>query len=224
MHSSHGYPHNATRVVAIVGVMLPVLVACGGSPTKEPSAPQTVTPPVVESPPCEAKAPPAVITPLPDPEPVPRECPAVEPLAERYLPVIGEVEHALLDNGTLLQKARIDSGATTSSIGFADIENFERDGEKWVSFTIRDRVNGEMHAFKRRVERTAVIKQHGSDPVSRPVVKMEITIGDIERNVEVSLTNRDSFDFPVLIGRNFLNESALIDVSQRYIAAGIEAE
>lgn len=133
--------------------------------------------------------------------------------------VLGEVEYVLVGDGDLLQKARIDTGAATTSIGYDSLTPFERDGKSWVAFTLRDRFSDEEHEFKQRLVGTVNIKRAGSKSEERPIVKMRLTLGDIVREVEVTLANRDEFDYPVLIGRNFLDGKAMVDVSRRYLVS-----
>lgn len=146
----------------------------------------------------------------------PCDCPKLE------LPglIIGEVEYALVGSDGPLQKARIDTGATTTSVGYSDLTRFERDGDKWIKFTIKDRLDGEVYNFERPLVRTAEIKRHGAEPTRRPVVTVPITIGEVTRTIEVTLADRDAFDYPVLIGRNFMDGKVLVDVSQRFVATG----
>ncbi len=182
---------NRYRTAAAIAVCTSLLAACSVSPTQE-QAPDSVPPAPV--PPCD--------------------CPENSFSGE----IIGEVEYALVSDKGPLQKARIDTGATTTSLGFHEVSSFERDGEKWVRFTVRDRLDGKIHSFERALEGIASIKRHGADPVQRPVVKMRISIGKVSKNIEVTLADRNDFEFPVLIGRNFLDGDVLVDVSRRYIA------
>ena len=191
---------------------LALLALLAGCTTTAPEQPTVSTPPITPEPLPEA---------VPEPEPPePCVCP------ELKIPpgVIGEVEYALIGKDGLLQKARIDTGATTTSVGIAELEPFERDGKKWVKFSIQDRLTGQMYPFERPVVRTAKIKRHGAESERRHLVKMKITIGDVARDVEVSLANRDSFEFPVLIGRNFLDGTFMVDVGSRYLASGSNEE
>lgn len=191
--------------------LLTLLAGCATAPPEQPSV---STPPVTPEP-----APEPAPAPLPEPAaapPAPCICPEIS------IPpgVVGEVEYALVGKAGLLQKARIDTGATTTSIGIAGLEPFERDGKKWVKFSVRDRLTGQLYAFEQPVVRTAKIKRHGAESERRHLVKMRITIGEVARDVEVSLANRDAFEFPVLIGRNFLDGNFLVDVGNRYLASG----
>ncbi len=132
--------------------------------------------------------------------------------------VIGAVEHVRIGADGPLQEARVDTGATTTSVGYADLQHFERDGKQWVRFTIKDRHNGEVYVFEKPLVRTAEIKRHRAEPTRRPVVTIAVNIGNITRDIEVTLADRDAFEYPVLLGRNFINGKVLVDVSQRFVA------
>ena len=137
------------------------------------------------------------------------------PIQTRALPVgvIGQIEPVVVYPHGVTMEARIDTGATTSSIDARDITEFERDGKKWVRFFIEDRQTQERHPFEARVVRIASITQHGREDIKRPVVKLTISMGSVVLKREFSLANRHNFMFPVLIGRNVLQDQAIVDVS-----------
>jgi hypothetical protein len=130
---------------------------------------------------------------------------------------IGQVEYVDILPQGIRQKGRIDTGAETTSIGVLDIVPFERDGNSWVKFKIQHRDTGKIVEFSKHVERTAVIKRHGAENVERPVVKMTLAIGLVEQAIEVSLADRSKFEYPVLIGRNFLDGKVAVDVSSKFL-------
>jgi hypothetical protein len=132
--------------------------------------------------------------------------------------VVGAVEYVVIGDNVMQQKARVDTGATTTSLGIQSIEEFERDGEGWVRFSILNRVSNESADFEHRLVRRVKIKRHNATPDERPVVAIPLTIGSVQRTIEVTLNNRDSFEYPVLVGRNFLDGHAVVDVSRKYIA------
>ncbi|MCP1314571.1 MULTISPECIES: ATP-dependent zinc protease [unclassified Halomonas] len=123
--------------------------------------------------------------------------------------------------GTYL-KARIDSGANTSSLSATDVTRFERDGENWVRFKLAlndddvvvDRVRDEWveAPIQRRVR---IVQASGEE--SRPVISLLMTLGPIRENVEFTLNDRTHLDFPVLLGRRFMMDIATIDVAQTYL-------
>ncbi|WP_163575763.1 ATP-dependent zinc protease family protein [Halomonas faecis] len=136
--------------------------------------------------------------------------------------VLGRSEWVgLPDVGTYL-KARIDTGANTSSLSAVDITEFERDGEDWVRFklglvdsdTVVEAVRDE------RVEapverRVRVIQSTGEE--SRPVVSLMMSLGPIRERVEFTLNDRTHLDYPVLLGRRFFMDIALIDVAEQFM-------
>ena len=130
--------------------------------------------------------------------------------------IIGEIENVTFKSKDLRLKARIDTGATTSSIGALDLQPFERDGKKWLRFTVKDPVIERFVDFERPVVRIAEIKRHGAEAQKRPVVKMKVMLGDVEMEREFSLTDRSKYTFPVLIGRNVLSGKFLVDVNRKF--------
>jgi hypothetical protein len=127
--------------------------------------------------------------------------------------VVGEVEFVGIQPGNLRLEARIDSGATTSSLHATDVVRFERDGQPWVRF----KVGKEPTALELPLARTVRIKGEGEDTDRRTVVLMEVRLGDHRQRVEITLNDRSNYEYPALIGRNFLRDQAVVDVSRAYI-------
>ncbi len=128
------------------------------------------------------------------------------------LEVIGGVEPIYLPPFKTPFAARIDTGAETSSIDVENVVPFERDGEKWVYFTMVNKQNGEKHDFEKRVVRKARIRRINRDE-HRYIVKMDIKLGNEIINAEFSLADREKFEYQGLIGRNIINGRFLIDSS-----------
>lgn len=128
------------------------------------------------------------------------------------LAVIGGVEPFYLLPMHTSFAARIDTGAESSSIGVEQLTPFERDGEKWVSFVVVNKHNGETHTFEKRIVRKTRIRRIDKDE-HRYVVNMDIKIGNEIINAEFSLADREKFDYQGLIGRNVINSRFLIDSS-----------
>jgi len=134
-----------------------------------------------------------------------------EDLSNTGKAIFGEAEHVTIPKYNITLKARIDTGATTTSINAENETVIERDGKKWVKFTIGG-ANIELP-----VVRTVSIKQHGKDPLTRYCVKLTLTIGSVSEITEVTLADRSDFEFPILIGRNFLKDRAMVDVSYKFV-------
>lgn len=150
-----------------------------------------------------------------------QEC-AADELGLANKAVVGRSEWiGLPDVGTYL-KARVDSGANTSSLSARDITRFERDGANWVRFrlgltdddVVVDDVREEW--IEAPVERRVRIVQ-ASGEESRPVVSLMMTLGPIREPVEFTLNDRSHLNYPVLLGRRFLMDIAVIDVAETYL-------
>ena len=134
------------------------------------------------------------------------------------LPVYGYVEKIRLGAQELKVKAKLDSGAAISSLHAENMVEFERDGKKWIRFHVKNPQTKELVQFERKLKRYAKVKQHERESQVRPVILMEVRLGETYIQREFNLTNRENFLYQVLLGRNFLNGVALIDVSQTFLA------
>lgn len=139
--------------------------------------------------------------------------------------LIGEAELIELPELGILWRGRIDSGATSTSLHAVNVEEFERDGKPWVRFSARNEALDTQVDMEKPVVRIAEIKgRAGSEGHRRPVIETTVVIGGVARTIEVNLADRTTFEFPVLIGRNYLSGIMLIDVGQSYIHGGPDGE
>ena len=132
-----------------------------------------------------------------------------------HLPIIGEVEPIYFLPMKSPFAARIDTGATTSSLDCQDAQYFERDGEKWVAFKLKNRKTGEEHVFEKKVERSFKVKRAGKDE-SRKAIKMDVKMGGEVFSAVFSIADRSNFDYQGLVGRNILTGRFLVDTSTSY--------
>jgi len=133
--------------------------------------------------------------------------------------VVGALEEVWLPDLDLALTARIDTGASVSSLDASHIELFERDGKDWVRFEVKNPGTGQLQSLERRLRRTVSIRQSGAaEPKHRPVVKMNIVIGQSEQTAEFTLSDRSHQSYQLLVGRNILKDVMLVDVSRTNIA------
>jgi len=131
--------------------------------------------------------------------------------------VIGEAEYVRIPVLDAVFKARIDTGATTTSIHATDIEMFERDGKPWARFVVKNPGLKKKYPLEMPVARIAKIKKRGEDgETERPAVELDLTLGEATKPVKVNLADRKGFEYPLLIGRDFLRGLAIVDVSKKY--------
>lgn len=133
-----------------------------------------------------------------------------------HLPIIGAVEWARVEPADLWVESRIDTGADTTSIHAEEIQLIEKDGKRYVSFFLIDAVTGSRHPQELRLRRRVLIKQSGGPDQRRYVVRMWVTVGEIRSRIDVNLTDRGDFEYPLLIGRNFLTDTMIVDVSRHH--------
>jgi hypothetical protein len=140
---------------------------------------------------------------------------AEELMADEF-EIFGWVEWVKLLEGDLRLKAKLDTGAANSSLDASNIERFRRSGERWVRFTVTDPDSGDQMELEKRLVRNVRIIRHDGNHQRRPVIKMEICVGDRIREVEVNLIDRSNFIYPMLLGRSALEGFALIDSGQTF--------
>lgn len=131
--------------------------------------------------------------------------------------MVGWVEKARLYPGAILIKAKIDSGAKTSSINCNCVTPIEKNGEKWVRFSVTGE-SGKVKWYERKITRTVKIKRHFGESQRRFVVTMGICLGDVYKDTEVNLVDRSGLNYPLLIGRRFLQGSHTIDPGETFIS------
>lgn len=131
--------------------------------------------------------------------------------------ILGEKEWVFVPGLEENFRARVDTGATTSSISAVDVVPFERDGQDWVKFKIEhDGIKSKEIALP--VERWVKIRQSSADKTQRRAVVIAwIQIGDLKEKTEFTLADRTHLTFPLLLGRSFFKDVAVVDVSQQYI-------
>jgi hypothetical protein len=117
-------------------------------------------------------------------------------------------------------RARLDTGARTSSLHVESEEEFERDGAKWVRFVVLAPQNLKVKRVRisAPLVRWTHIKIPGGGVVRRRVVRLSMKIGDRKLRTEFSLNNRNNMLCPVLIGRRALRELGLVDASRINLA------
>ncbi len=139
----------------------------------------------------------------------------LKPTRSTGLTILGEAELVHIEGVKQELNARVDTGATTSSLSASNIEEFERNGKKWVRFIVN--TNNEENLIEAPIDNFVKVKQSSSAvPQTRIVVKLWLKLGDIRQNTEFTLANRSHMTYPVLLGRTFLKDNAIVDVSKKY--------
>lgn len=120
---------------------------------------------------------------------------------------------ALPDLALPAVKARIDSGAKTSSLHAFNINTFRRGGRLWVSFEVHPLQNNRrtvIRCEKPVVDRRSVKSSSGLSE-TRYVISAGLKLGSEVWDIELTLANRDSMGYRMLLGREAMSERLIID-------------
>lgn len=131
--------------------------------------------------------------------------------------VYGLNEYARINDPDIQLAAKLDTGAKTASLSARDIKRFKRDGETWVRFwppttptTPRSKPLARISKIKRR--HGDFNPDEGKAYTARPVIELQVCMGKAIRTIEVNLTDRSAFQYPLLIGSEALKKfDALVD-------------
>ncbi|MDH5345291.1 MAG: RimK/LysX family protein, partial [Gammaproteobacteria bacterium] len=133
--------------------------------------------------------------------------------------IVGSQEWcAFPDLGVPAVKARVDSGATTSSIHAFNIQAFKRHGETWVSFELHPLQGNRRTTLKCEavVVDRRVIRSSSGITEKRYVIGTTLSLGKQAWNIEISLANRDSMGYRMLLGRQAMGDRILVDPSASF--------
>jgi ribosomal protein S6--L-glutamate ligase len=116
-------------------------------------------------------------------------------------------------------KARVDSGAKTSALHAINIAPFIKEGENWVKFDvnpIQKNIKTVIHCEAKLVGKR-IVKSSSGFREQRYVIASELEIGGQHWAIEITLTNRDSMGFRMLLGREAMSGRVLVDPEQKYL-------
>ena len=116
-------------------------------------------------------------------------------------------------------KAKVDTGARTSSLHAFGLEWFDRDGSPWVRFDVHpwQRSTADSVVAEAAVVATRDVRSSSGDVEHRPVVRTSIVLAGHAVSAEVTLTRRDEMGFRMLVGREALRHRFLIDPGVSYL-------
>ncbi len=144
---------------------------------------------------------------------------ALQAAAQTPATVAGWAEYVWfeLPRGNVRLRAKLDTGAQTSSIGVANLKDFSRDDAPWISFDLAVEGTG-TYAVEAPVVRTARIRRAGTRVQERPVIMLRACVAGMTRETEFTVAERQGMEFPVLIGRKFLAGAILVDSTAQFSA------
>ncbi|GAM77281.1 hypothetical protein JCM19241_1751 [Vibrio ishigakensis] len=136
-------------------------------------------------------------------------------LDPRPLFTAGYIEKATVEG--LRFSVKLDTGADVSSMNALNIKRFEKDGQPMVSFDYQN-AEGMKESFTREVVDIMRIRaKAGEKPNERPVVMMNVTLGEVTKSVRVNLQDRSRFEYSMILGKNFLKNGAVVSSDETYL-------
>jgi hypothetical protein len=135
------------------------------------------------------------------------------------LPTIGWREWVgLPDLGIKLIKAKVDTGARSSSLHAFDLQEFERNGERWVRFKVHpvQRRSDETVKAEAKILDIRSVRSSSGKAAMRPVIATRIHLLGAAWAVELTLANRDEMGFRMLLGREAFRGRFLVDAGKSY--------
>jgi hypothetical protein len=128
---------------------------------------------------------------------------------------LGWLEHVRIADLDIELDAKLDTGATTSSI-HAEIMSApprkkfdDEDESRDIIFKVINE-DGDERTIETKISRWAAIKTKQGGVLYRPVVKLEFCLGGLLIEDEVTLADRGNFNYETLIGRNMLETANIV--------------
>lgn len=127
---------------------------------------------------------------------------------------------ALPELGIRRIKAKVDTGARTSTLHTFKVEPFQRDGDSWVRFWVHplQRSHKEEVCCESPVLDRRVVRDSGGHEEERFVIECLARVGEASLRIEVTLTDRDTMGFRMLLGRTAIRGRYLVDPGRSYLA------
>jgi hypothetical protein len=116
-------------------------------------------------------------------------------------------------------KAKIDTGARTSALHAVELQPFDRDGVKWISFHVPRPTVKQTERCETMIVDEREIKNTSGIPSLRYVVATTLILGQRHWHIELSLADRDKMEFDVILGRTAIRRHGLmVDPGRSFLA------
>ncbi|HKJ44978.1 MAG TPA: RimK/LysX family protein [Balneolales bacterium] len=116
--------------------------------------------------------------------------------------------------------AKIDTGAFTSSIHCTNIKKIKKEGKSYIRFNLLDSghplYNNRLYTVPLYSEKE--IKNSFGQVEKRFVIKTAVRLFGKTFTIELSLTDRSTMGYPVLLGRKVLHNRFIVDVSKKNLS------
>lgn len=131
----------------------------------------------------------------------------------------------LPDLGIPAIKAKIDTGAKTSALHTFGIEPFTQNKTAFVRFWVHPLQRNESFAIEcvAPVKDERIVSDSGGHKEMRYIIETQIQIGVKSWRIEMSLTNRDTMRFRMLLGRRAMQDNIVVHPAASYLNGRLKA-
>ena len=116
-------------------------------------------------------------------------------------------------------KAKLDTGARTSALHALSSERYTERGAPYVRLHVqpRQRDDGRVVVVETAIVDERIVSDSSGYRERRIVIAAELALGDGHWPIEVTITNRDSLRFRMLLGRSAMQGRVLVDPDRSYL-------
>lgn len=114
---------------------------------------------------------------------------------------------------------RVDTGAATSSLHVDNIVSMQQSGEEWVEYDIHPDIHDVEKVVTRRSRVVDVrkVKSSSGEGQKRYVIQTPMILGEKKWDILITLTDRSSMNYLMLLGRQAMNGHVIVDPEQEYL-------
>lgn len=116
-------------------------------------------------------------------------------------------------------KAKVDTGARTSCLHAFSLEPIEKNGVEWIRFGIhphQDDTRTEVYCEAEVVDKR-MVSDSGGHTEERYVITTDLLIADQRWPIEITLTNRDTMLFRMLLGRTAMENKIIVNPAKSFL-------
>ncbi len=125
---------------------------------------------------------------------------------------------SLPDLGVAHIKAKVDTGARTSALHTFDLQTYEQDGAGWVRFALHPlQKSDEVVQVSVPLQDERYVTDSGGHKELRPVIRTTLALADQCWPIELTLTNRETMRFRMLLGRTAMHDRLIVDPQASYL-------
>ena len=138
--------------------------------------------------------------------------------------IIGSLETCHLPDLNIFDlQIRIDTGAKTSSLHVDEIKKERREGKLGVAFTLHPDIY-DVDIITRcwaPISDVRRIKSSDGAVEQRLIIKTKMVMSTVEKDIEITLSNRSDMSYLMLLGREGMGADFLVDPSQTFIISDV---